>query len=601
MADLENIANEVVQTRIVRLVESEQSFTLACGRSLAPIDMAYETYGQLNAAGSNAILACHALTGNAHVSGYHGPNGENPGWWNDMIGPGRWIDTNRYFVICTNFLGGCDGTTGPASINFKTGKPYGRDFPVVTIADMVKLQKRLMDHLGIKELLAVIGGSLGGMQVLQWLVEYPDFVKAGIPIATTSCLNAQAIAFDAVGRNAIVADPNFNQGEYYDQGQGPRSGLAIARMIGHITYLSEEGMRSKFGRQLREAEDYNYDFNSEFSVETYLDYQGERFVERFDANTYLYVTKAADYFDLEKAYGSLERAFDNVQSRVLIISYSSDWLFTPHQAQKMVNAMAARGKDVSYYNIESSYGHDAFLLETDTQGPIISCFLEATAATDPNCVDCLCAARELPVLSRFEQAQRTRVDYELIESLIEPNATVLDVGCGDGELLARLRKDKQIKARGIEVQQDLILTCVCRGVSIMHHDIDEGLKAFADKSFDYVILSQTLQAVPNPRKVFTELLRVGRRVIVSFPNFAFWRSRLQIAIQGRAPVTKQLPFGWYNSPNIHFLSLRDFERFCERLGVTIEKRIPLVKTRRTPVRFAPNLLAEQAIYVTSRR
>ncbi len=600
MADLENTANELVQTKIVRLVESDQSFTLACGRTLAPIDMAYETYGQLNDAGNNAILACHALTGNAHVSGYHGQNGEKPGWWNDMIGPGRWIDTNRYFVICTNFLGGCDGTTGPASMNPKTGKPYGRDFPVVTIADMVKLQKSLMDHLGIKELLAVIGGSLGGMQVLQWLVEYPDFVKAGIPIATTSYLNAQAIAFDAVGRNAIVADPNFNEGEYYDKDQGPRSGLAIARMIGHITYLSEEGMRSKFGRQLRSAEDYNYDFDSEFSVETYLDHQGERFVERFDANTYLYVTKAADYFDLEKSYGSLQKAFENVQSRVLIISYSSDWLFTPHQAKKMVNALAAKGKDVSYYNIESSYGHDAFLLETDTQGPIISCFLEATAATDPNRLDCVCAARERPVLSRFEQAQRTRVDYQLIESLIEPNATVLDVGCGDGELLARLRKDKQIMARGIEVQQDLILTCVCRGVSIMHHDIDEGLKAFADKSFDYVILSQTLQAVPNPRKVFTELLRVGRKVIVSFPNFAFWRSRLQLAIEGRAPVTKHLPFGWYNSPNIHFLSLRDFDRFCERLGVTIEKRIPLVKTRLAPVRFAPNLLAEQAIYVTSR-
>ncbi|MCF7972661.1 MAG: homoserine O-acetyltransferase [Phycisphaerae bacterium] len=600
MTDSVNTANELVQTQIVRLVKPDHAFELSCGRTLAPIDVAYETCGQLNEAGDNAVLACHALTGDAHVSGFHGPNGEKPGWWNDMIGPDRWVDTNKYFVICTNLLGGCSGTTGPGSINPETGKPYGLDFPIVTIADMVRLQKMLLDFLGVRQLLAVIGGSVGGMQVLQWLVDYPDFVKAGIPIATTAHLNAQSIAFDAVGRNAIVADPNFNEGKYYDADEGPRRGLGIARMIGHITYLSEEGMRSKFGRQLRSAADYTYDFASEFSVETYLDHQGERFVERFDANTYLYVTKAADYFDLEKAYGSLEKAFEMIRSRVLIISYSSDWLFTPQQSKKMVNAMAATGKDVSYYNIESSYGHDAFLLETDTQGPIISCFLQATAHPLLDHTDCMCEARERPVLTRFEQAQRTRVDYELIESLIEPRATVLDVGCGDGELLAQLRRDKHISARGIEVQQDLILTCVCRGLSIMHHDIDEGLKAFADKSFDYVILSQTLQAVPNPKKVFTELLRVGRRVIVSFPNFAFWRSRFQLSLLGRAPVTKQLPFGWYNSPNIHFLSLKDFDHFCERLGVTIEKRIPLVKTSLSPVRFAPNLLAEQAIYVTSR-
>lgn len=600
MADSENTEKEHVQTQILRLVESDQSFQLECGRSLAPIDVAYETYGRLNEAGDNAVLVCHALTGDAHVSGYHGVNGEKPGWWNNMIGPGRWIDTNEYFVICTNLLGGCSGTTGPGSIDPVSGKPYGRNFPIVTIADMVHLQKRLMDHLGIKQLLGAIGGSLGGMQVLQWMISYPDFVKAGIAIATTSHLNAQSIAFDAVGRNAIVADPHFNQGEYYGKAQGPQSGLAIARMIGHITYLSEKGMRSKFGRELRSAKEYNYDFGSEFSVETYLDHQGQRFVERFDANSYLYVTKAADYFDLARAYGSVEKAFEKIQSRVLIISYSSDWLYTPEQAKVMVDALAATGKDVSYCNIESSYGHDAFLLETDTQGPIIGCFLAATAEPNQDHSDRVCAMRERPALSRFEQAQRTRVDYELIESLIEPQATVLDVGCGDGELLAKLRRDKSIQAQGIEVQQDLILSCVCRGLPIIHHDIDEGLQAFADKSFDYVILSQTLQAVPNPKKVFTELLRVGRRVIVSFPNFAFWRSRLQLALQGKSPVTRQLPFGWYNSPNIHFLSLRDFDAFCDRMGVTIEKRIPLVKTRLSPVRFAPNLLAEQAIYVTSR-
>ncbi|GAG34446.1 unnamed protein product, partial [marine sediment metagenome] len=246
------------------------------------------------------------------------------GWWDNMVGPGKGIDTNKYFVICSNFLGGCSGTTGPSSINPATGKPYGLDLPIITIADMVKVQKLLLDKLGIKKLLAVIGGSIGGMQVLQWAIEYPGFVKAALAIATTTHLGAQSIAFDAVGRNAILADANFADGQYKSE-KGPDRGLSIARMIGHITYLSEQGMREKFGRELRNAQRYSYDFNSEFAVETYLDYQGQAFVERFDANSYLYITKAADYFDLKKDYGSLTKAFANTKSRFLIISFASDW------------------------------------------------------------------------------------------------------------------------------------------------------------------------------------------------------------------------------------------------------------------------------------
>lgn len=587
----------IVKTQSIRVVEQDRPIVLSCGKPLGPIDAAYETYGQLNQAGDNAVLICHALSGTAHAAGKNSPDDKKSGWWDNMIGPGKSIDTNKYFVICSNFLGGCSGTTGPSSINPQTGKPYGLEFPLITIADMVKVQKLLLDKLGIKQLLAVIGGSVGGMQVLQWAIDYPDFVRAAIPIATTSHLGAQSIAFDAVGRNAILADANFAEGQYHSKGQ-PARGLGIARMIGHITYLSEESMRAKFGRKLRTAEDYKYDFNSEFAVETYLDYQGQSFVERFDANSYLYITKASDYFDLNKQYGSLEKAFENTKSRFLVISLSSDWLFTPAQSRAIVEALAANRKDVSYCNLTSPYGHDAFLLETEGLGQFICCFLKATQ--DPKgCKPCSCSARRGFNLNSSEHSHRTRVDYELIESLIAPNSTVLDVGCGNGELLTALIKDKNIKGDGIELNQDFVLDCICQAIPIVQQDIEQQLHYYADKSFDYVILSQTMQTIKNPQAAITELLRVGKKVIVSFPNFAHWRCRIQLLL-GKAPVTRELPFGWYDSPNIHFLSLKDFENFCDKLGVIIEKRIPLIEYRTYPVRFAPNFFAEQAIYITSK-
>ncbi len=589
----------IVQTHTARLIESQMPLELESGKKLAPIDVAYETYGQLNQTGNNAILICHALSGNAHVAGYNSPDERKPGWWDSMVGPGKGIDTNKYFVICSNFLGGCSGTTGPSSINPSTGRSYGLDFPIITIADMVKVQKMLLDKLGIKELLAVIGGSVGGMQVLQWAIAYPDFVKAIIPIATTTHLGAQSVAFDAVGRNAILGDANFANGQYHDK-QTPDRGLAIARMIGHITYLSEQGMHEKFGRKLRSAEQYSYDFNSEFAVETYLDYQGQSFVERFDANSYLYITKAADYFDLEKDYGSLKKAFADVKSRFLVISFASDWLFTPAQSRAIVEALAANRKDVSYCNIDSPYGHDAFLLEPEVLGGFLCCFLQATYRPESGQQPCSCYARSMRELSKFEQAHRVRVDYELIGSLIESNSTVLDVGCGNGELLASLVRDKNIKGEGVELNQELVLDCVCRALPTIQQDITEGLSYYSDKSFDYIILSQTLQTLENPESVFTELLRVGRKVVVSFPNFAHWKCRAQLAFLGKAPVTGQLPFDWCNSPNIHCISLKNFDELCDKLGAKVEKRVPLVKTRPRAVRFAPNLFAEQVIYVTSK-
>jgi homoserine O-acetyltransferase len=588
----------IVKTQTTRVVDENNPLELACGKKLGPVDVAYETYGKPDATGDNVVLICHALSGNAHVAGLNNPNDRKSGWWDNMVGPGKGIDTNKYFVICSNFLGGCAGTTGPSSINPKTGKPYGLDFPIITVADMVRVQKLLLDKLGVKKLLAVIGGSIGGMQVLQWAISYPDFVRSALPIATTSHLSSQSIAFDAVGRNAILADPNFANGLYHDKGQ-PARGLGIARMIGHITYLSEESMREKFGRKLRTAENYNYDLTSEFAVETYLDYQGQSFVDRFDADSYLYITKASDYFDLAKEYGSLENAFTSVKSSFLVVSLSSDWLFTPQQSREIVDALAANRKDVSYCNIISPYGHDAFLLEVDALGQFICCFLKATY--DPcNRKPCSCYAQRGRKSPLSEQPHRTRVDYDLIESLIEPDSSVLDIGCGQGELLANLIRDKNIKGEGIELDQECVLDCVCRGIPVIQQDVGRGLEYYSDKSFDYVILSQTVQTLKNPQDVFLEMLRIGKKVIVSFPNFAHWKSRLQMGLLGKAPVTNSLPFEWYNSPNLHFFTLKDFDRFCDKFGVKIETKIARSGTKSGPVRFAPNLFAEQAVYVTSK-
>ena len=599
MAEIEKNSVGLVKTETIQVVDEKSPLELECGRVLYPIDVAYETYGRLNKSGDNAVLICHALSGNAHVAGRNSPEDKKNGWWDMMVGPGKGIDTNKYFVICSNFLGGCSGTTGPSSINPATGKPYGLDFPIITIADMIRVQKLLLDKLGIKKLLSVIGGSIGGMQVIQWAIEYPDFVSSAIPIATTTHLSAQSMAFDTVGRNAILADPNFLGGQYTDK-KGPDRGLSIARMIGHITYLSEQSMREKFGRKLQNADNYSYEFNPEFAVETYLDYQGQSFVERFDANSYLYITKAGDYFDLQKDYGSLTNAFAQTKARFLVVSFASDWLFTPEQSKSIVNALVANSKNTSYCNIASPSGHDSFLLESDILSSLISGFLDATHQPGIRQENELDALSRKHLNSHYERARRTRLDYELIESLIVPNSSVLDIGCGDGELLAKLTADKNIKGEGIELEQNLVLACVNRGLPIIQHDVEKGLENYADKSRDYVILSQTVQTVKNPETVFKELLRVGKKVIVSFPNFAHWQCRIQLALLGQAPMTKELPFAWYNSPNIHFFSLSDFERFAGKVGAKIEKRIPLGKTRFSPVQLMPNLFAEQAIYVTSK-
>lgn len=590
----------IVQTQTIRVVEAHKPLELRCGKTLGPIDISYETYGRLNETGDNVILICHALSGNAHVAGYNSDSDKKPGWWDVMVGPGKPIDTERYFVVCSNILGGCSGTTGPSDINPQTGKPYGMDFPMITVPDMVDVQKLLLDKLGVKQILSIIGGSVGGMQVLQWAISYPDFVKSVIAIATTTRLSAQSIAFDAVGRHAILGDAEFNGGQYHEKERSMR-GLAIARMIGHITYLSEESMRKKFGRELRNSDEYQYEFDSEFAVETYLDHQGQSFVERFDANSYLYITKAMDYFDIGLDHGTLEKAFARISSRFLVISFTSDWLFTPAQSEEIVDAMAANGKDVTYYNIDSPYGHDAFLLEPAILGPTMAGFIEATYSQEKSMdMPVLREPKTRRTIKLLEHAKRIRVDYELIESLIESQSRVLDVGAGDGGLLAKLTEGKNIKGEGIEVDPDLVMHCILRGLPVIHRDIERGLAFYETDSFDYAILSQTLQTVKNPEKVFRELLRVAKKVIVSFPNFGYWRCRVGLMFTGKSPRTRQLPFHWHSSPNIHCLSLKDFDQFCVDLKVKVEKKIPLSKSSIIPVRLLPNLLADQAVYLTSK-
>lgn len=364
----------IVKTRYFTFGEEAGGLVLASGQTLGPVTLAYETYGALNAAKDNAILVCHALSGDAHVAGYNSPDEKAPGWWDVMIGPGRAFDTDKYFVICSNIIGGCKGSTGPSSVNLKTGRPYALSFPVITIEDMVRAQAALVDHLGIGELCAVVGGSMGGMQALQWSVSYPERVRLVLPIATTHCLSPQAIAFDEVGRQAIMADPDWMGGEYYGRSI-PFRGLSIARMIGHITYLSDQSMHQKFGRKLQDKAEYGYDFVTDFQVESYLHYKGDSFVKRFDANSYLYITKAMDYFDLARAYGSLCEAFAQTHAKFLVVSFSSDWLFPSYQSREIVTALRQSGREVVYTEIETDYGHDAFLLEAESLTSLVRGFL----------------------------------------------------------------------------------------------------------------------------------------------------------------------------------------------------------------------------------
>ncbi len=364
LSAVKNAARHEVDTPQSRAVRfgPEAPLRLDCGVDLWPLQIAYKTYGELNEDKSNAILICHALTGDQHAASENPVTGK-PGWWEKAVGPGRPIDTDHFFVICSNVLGGCMGTTGPASLNSEKNRPFGLDFPVVTIRDMVRAQAKLIEHLGIDQLFSVIGGSMGGMQVLEWAVTYPEKVFSAVPIAAAAKHSAQNIAFDEVGRQAIMADPDWQGGRYQDAGTVPSKGLAVARMAAHITYLSEAALQRKFGRELQDREARTFTFDADFQIESYLRYQGSTFVERFDPNSYLYITRAMDYFDLAAEHGTLSAAFAGTKTRFCVMSFTSDWLFPTSGSRDIVHALNAAAANVSFVEIESDKGHDAFLLD----------------------------------------------------------------------------------------------------------------------------------------------------------------------------------------------------------------------------------------------
>jgi len=575
----------------------EEPLALELGGTLSQVTVVYETYGRLNSARDNAVLICHALSGDSHVARHD--EQDEPGWWDIVVGPGAAIDTERYFVICPNILGGCRGTTGPNSINPATGRPYGQGFPTITIGDMVEVQRRLVDYLGVDKLLAVVGGSMGGHQVLCWASRHPQRLRGAIPIATSPRLSSQALAFDVVGRNAILRDPNFRGGQYYDEGPRPTVGLAIARMIGHITYLSREAMGQKFGADRFRPRDVPVDFEKKFSVGSYLGYKGAEFVERFDANSYIAISMAMDLFDLGDSPEKLAAALEPSRCHWLLLSFTSDWLFSPEESRQIVNALVAANKEVSYCNVESSCGHDAFLLPNDLEryGELIRAFL----ARLNGWTDAPHIRRHPGLESPTSIFQPQRLDYDMIVDLIPPNTSVLDLGCGNGELLSRLSHRGHDVLMGVELDERAIIACVGRGLDVVQADLNKGLRAFADRQFDYVILSQTLQAVRDVEGVVSDMLRVGRRCIVSFPNFAYHKLRKVLAEQGRAPETAGLlRYKWHNSPNIRFFSLADFEEFCAERGITVHRRIALDTEGGKEISADPNLNADLAIFVISR-
>ena len=582
--------------RFVQQVTLAGPVRLECGVTLPEVTVAYEAYGRLNPARDNAILICHAISGDSHVARHR--DDDEPGWWDILVGPGKPVDTDRFFVLCPNLLGGCRGTTGPSSPNPATGRPYGPDFPTVTIGDMVEVQRRLLDHLGLGQLAAVIGGSVGGHQTLTWATRHPDRLRGAVVLASSPRLTSQALAFDVVGRNAIRRDPFYHGGQYYDQPQGPAVGMALARMIGHITYLSPEAMNQKFEADRLHPREEAIEFEKTFSVGTYLGHQGTKFVERFDANSYLALSLAMDLFDLGGTPEQLAASFRPARCRWLVLSFSSDWLFPSEQSRTMVNALIGQNAPVSYCDIRSNCGHDAFLLPDnfDRYGEMVRAFVNnlATAAAAPEV-----KTEERP--GRTSIFHEQRLDYDRILDLIPPGASVLDLGCGTGRLLARLRHRGGGRLAGIELDEQKVAAALRHNLDIIQADLNDGLHAFADQQFDCVVLSQTLQAVKDVEGVMAEMLRVGALGIVSFPNLAFHPLRRKLTEEGRAPRGYGwLQNKWYDTADIRFLSIADFEDFCRERNLRIRRRITLDTETGQEITDDANLLADLAIFVLQR-
>ena len=568
----------------------DEEIVVSSGESLPSVTVAYDTWGTLNEAKDNVILVEHALSGNSHAADAW-RNGEfHEGWWNRIVGPGLAIDTTKNYVICSNVLGGCSGTTGPSSVNPETGRRYGMDFPVITVKDMVMVQKKMLDKLGIKKLRAVIGGSLGGMQSLVWAKKYPEMVERCIAVATTWRTSAQSIAFNEVGRRAILNDPKFKNG-HYDKDDPPKDGLAIARMIGHITYLCEDSMNRKFGRDLI-GDSYDFTMGKEFQVESYLEHQGYKFVDRFDASSYLYITRAIDYFSLCHSTEAITKRFKGSPVKFMLLSFDSDWLFPTSQTKELLNALTEAGVDVTFAELSYPFGHDSFLLEGDVQASYIKPFVEDRDETE-DVADGPIGPHHKPIESR--------ADLMAITELVKEGSRVLDLGCGDGMLLDWLRANRDCSVYGIDNNEDEIIATIERRIPVLKHDLDEGLGMFPDKSFDVVILSLALMQLKDPQKLFKEMLRVGDKVIVTFPNFGYWRMREYLALHGRMPIVSALPYTWYETPNIHYTTLLDFRDFVTDNGGKIEHESYMHDKDGTlkKIDFMPNLRADTVIIVAS--
>lgn len=551
---------------------------LRLGGTLASVEVAYETYGTLNQDRSNAVLICHAISGDSHVSRHN--EGDDAGWWETLVGPGRPVDTNRFFVICSNVLGGCRGTTGPSSIDPSTGVPFGPDFPLVTVEDMVDVQKRLVDLLQIRRLRAVIGGSLGGHQTLCWATRHPEQVQTGVVLGSSSRLTSQALAFDVVGRNAIQTDPKFHDGQYYDTGDFPHMGLALARMLGHITYLSSESMTKRFDVNRHEPRDIATEFEKKFSVGSYLAYQGDQFVGRFDANSYVAITLAMDHFDLGVTHEERVRSLRTAQCDWLVISFSSDWLFPPSQSRDLVAAMTSLDQDVSYCEIQTDGGHDGFLLLDDIEayGRLLRARLGDRTPVTP---------------------ERRRSDDRILE-LIPPGSSVLDLGCGEGDLLGRLRQRGDARLVGVDVSTELIAATMQHGVDAIDCDLNLGLPEFHDGTFDYVVISSTLQVVPNVEQLLSDALRVGKRAIVSFANFGYETLRTMFGNEGRVPKAPgPYAFDWYDTPNRRFPSIQDVLDLCDKMRVTVEDARYYDDSKGIGIEASddPNLKADTAVLI----
>jgi homoserine O-acetyltransferase len=567
-----------------RYVAFPGPIALELGGRLPEVTCAYETWGRLNEDASNAVLICHAISGDSHAARHD--DEDDPGWWDALIGPGKSIDTNRFFVVCPNILGGCRGTTGPSDLNLDHvphPRPYGAQFPRITVGDMVDVQRLLMNHLGIPRWRAVVGGSLGGHQALTWVTRYPGSARSCIAIATSARLTSQALGFDVIARNAIQTDPNFAGGQYYDRENRPDTGLAIARMLGHITYLSSEAMDEKFDPDRHDPRRIASAFEQRFSVGSYLAHQGQKFTTRFDANSYVTLSMAMDLVDLGSHRLSLMETFGDSDGDFLLISFSSDWLFTPAQSREIVNALTALDKSVTYAEITTLSGHDAFLLDAEISqfGPLIQARLEELDTSDP------------PIRSAEQQ----------ILALIPHGASVLDLGCGSGRLLAALRRRGHRRLVGVEVAQEKILAAASRGLDVIDYDLNEGLPAFIDQQFDIVVLSATLQAVSNVEELFDEMLRVGKRVIISFPNFAYKALRDDYVRRGRSPKAPgEFEYEWYNTPNRRFPSIADVLDLCRTKGVTIHQAVYIDSNTQQMIApdQDPNLNADTAILSFSR-